>query len=129
MPRKRLHTPLRVLLNNRLVGHLLKEPGGAISFRYAESWLSWSKAIPLSLSLPLREDPYRGERVVAVCDNLLPDSEILKRRIAERIGTKGTDAYSLLSLIGRDCVGALRFVPDDEASVCTTSRIKREGVV
>jgi HipA-like protein len=42
-------------LNNRLVGHLLKEAGGAVYFRYDESWLSWDNAIPLSLSLPLRE--------------------------------------------------------------------------
>src|SRR2546422_4391729 len=112
MPRRRLHISLRVLLNNRLVRHLRKEAGGAIYFRYDESWLSWSNAIPLSLSLPLREDAYRGERVVAVCDNLLPDSEILRRQIAERIGAKGTDAYSLLSQIGRDCVGALQFIPE-----------------
>jgi serine/threonine-protein kinase HipA len=123
MPRKRQHVPLRVLLNNRLVGHLLKELSGAISFQYAESWLSRSDAIPLSLSLPLREDAYRGQRVVAVCENLLPDSETLKRLIAGRIGAAGTDAYSLLSQIGRDCVGALQFVPDDHDAVYDTSRI------
>ena len=33
MGRKRRHKPLRVLLNNRLVGHLLKEASGAIEFR------------------------------------------------------------------------------------------------
>jgi serine/threonine-protein kinase HipA len=128
MPRKRQHPPLRVLLNNRLVGLLLKEPSGAISFRYAESWLSQSDAIPISLSLPLREDAYRGEPVVAVCENLLPDSETLRRRIAGRIGAKGTDTYSLLSRIGRDCVGALRFVPDDDDAVYDTSRIEGEVV-
>jgi len=53
MPRRRLHISLRVLLNNRLVGHLRKEPGGAIYFRYDESRLSWSNAIPLSLGMIL----------------------------------------------------------------------------
>jgi serine/threonine-protein kinase HipA len=128
MPRKRVHTPLRILLNNRLVGHLLKEAGGAIYFRYDESWLSWDNAIPLSLSLPLREDAYRRERVVAVCENLLPDSEILRRRVAERIGAKGTDAYSLLSQIGRDCVGALQCVPEDEAADHDTSTINGQAI-
>ena len=126
MPRKRLHTPLRVLLNNRLVGHLVKEAGGGVFFRYAESWVSWSNAIPLSMSLPLREDPYRGERVVAVFENLLPDSEILRRRVAEKVGAKGTDAHSLLSQIGRDCVGALQFVPDDDDAVYDASGIQGE---
>ncbi len=112
MPRKRQHVPLRVLLNNRLVGHLLKESGGAISFRYDPSWLGWHQAIPVSLSLPLREDPYKGEAVVAVFENLLPDSDQLRRRVAEKVGAAGTDSYSLLSQIGRDCVGALQFIPD-----------------
>ena len=116
MPRKPLHTPLRVLLNNRLVGHLFKEPSGAVSFRYDDGWLSWDNAIPLSMSLPLREDPYRGEPVAAVFENLLPDSEILRRRVAERVGARGADAYSLLSRIGRDCVGAMQFIPQDEGT-------------
>lgn len=113
MPRRRQHVPLRVYLNNRLVGHLLKEPGGAISFRYDDSWLSWQNAIPVSLSLPLREDAYRGAPVTAVFENLLPDSESLRRCVAERVGAEGADAYSLLAAIGRDCVGALQFIADE----------------
>jgi serine/threonine-protein kinase HipA len=128
MPRRRSNTPLRVLLNNRLVGRLLKETSGAISFQYDESWLSWSNTFPISMSLPLREDAFRGDRVVAVCENLLPDSESLRRRVAERVGAKGTDAYSLLSQIGRDCVGALQFVPDDDDTVYDTSGIKGEVI-
>jgi len=126
MPRKPINAPLRVLLNNRLVGCLLKEPGGAISFRYDESWLSWSNTFPISMSLPLREDGFRGDRVVAVFENLLPDSEELRRRVAEKVGAKGVDAYSLLFQIGRDCVGALQFLPDDDDAVYETSGIKGE---
>ena len=111
MPRPRQHIPLQVLLNNRPVGRLEKESSGAIHFRYDERWLAKSDAIPVSLSLPLREDAYRGERVAAVFENLLPDSDVLRRRIAEKVGARGTDAYSLLSEIGRDCVGALQFIP------------------
>jgi serine/threonine-protein kinase HipA len=114
MPRPRQHIPLQVLLNNRPVGRLEKESSGAIHFRYAESWLAKGDAIPVSLSLPLREDAYRGEQVSAFFDNLLPDSDVLRRRIAEKVGARGTDAYSLLSVIGRDCVGALQFIAAGE---------------
>jgi serine/threonine-protein kinase HipA len=113
MPRRRRHQPLRVLLNNRLMGHLHKAATGAIEFRYDQSWLEWEHALPVSLSLPLREDAFRGEAVVAVFDNLLPDSDALRKRVAENVGAIGTDAYSLLAAIGRDCVGALQFVADD----------------
>lgn len=114
MPRRPAHTPLRVLLNNRLVGHLSKAASGAISFRYDPGWLDWEHALPVSLSLPLREDAYRGEPVAAVFDNLLPDSDALRRRVAEKVGAAGTDAYSLLAAIGHDCVGALQFIGDDD---------------
>jgi serine/threonine-protein kinase HipA len=128
MPRKPTNAPLRVLLNNRLVGRLLKAPSGAITFQYDESWLSWVNTLPISMSLPLREDAFKGDRVVAVFENLLPDSEELRRRVAEKVGAKGVDAYSLLSQIGRDCVGALQFLPDDDNAVRDTSGIQGEPV-
>lgn len=111
--RPRHPPPLRVYQNSRLVGFLRKEPGGAILFQYADEWLARDGAFPISLSLPLRDDPWRGEPVVAVFENLLPDSDALRRRVADRVGAGGYDAYHLLAAIGRDCVGALQFIPDD----------------
>lgn len=116
MPRRRAHAPLRVLLNNRPVGRLNKAATGAIDFRYEPAWLEWEHAMPVSLSLPLREDAYRGAAVLAVFDNLLPDSDALRRRVAEKVGAAGTDFYSLLTAIGRDCVGALQFMGLDDVS-------------
>ena len=127
MGRRPLHVPLRVYLNNRIVGRLTKEPSGAISFRYDDDWLTRRGAFAVSLSLPLREDAYRGEPVNAVFENLLPDSEALRRRVAEKVGARGTDAYSLLARIGRDCVGALQFIAGDDA-VPATEAIDGEAV-
>lgn len=115
MGRQPRHVPLRVYLNDRLVGRLTKAPSGATAFRYDAAWLDLRDAIPVSLSLPLREDAYRGESVNAVFENLLPDSDALRRRVAEKVGARGTDAYSLLAKIGRDCVGALQFIAGDDA--------------
>lgn len=128
MPRTRQHPPLRVLLNNRLVGRLLKESSGAISFQYDESWLASESPLPVSLSLPLREDAYKGDPVIAVFDNLLPDSETLRRLVAEKVGAAGVDSFSLLSQIGRDCVGALQFLPGDEEASRDTAAIVGEPI-
>jgi len=49
MPRKRTRIPLDVWLNGRLVGQLRRAPSGAIDFRYAEEWLRWQHAFPVSL--------------------------------------------------------------------------------
>ena len=70
--------------------------------------------MPVSLSLPLQENRYSGAPVMAVFDNLLPDSDLIRRRVAERVGAEGVDAFSLLSQIGRDCIGALQFLPDEQ---------------
>lgn len=61
---------------------------------------------------PLREDRYIGGPVINVFDNLLPDSEPIRRRVAERVGATGMDAYSMLSALGHDCVEALQFLPE-----------------
>ncbi|MFM6830081.1 MAG: type II toxin-antitoxin system HipA family toxin [Novosphingobium sp.] len=113
MARRKAHAPLNVLINNRLVGRLHKEANGAVSFQYDQNWLDWDPAFAISLSLPMRETAYSGEPVVAVFDNLLPDSPNVRRRVAERMGAQGADYFSLLAAIGRDCVGAMQFLPDD----------------
>lgn len=112
MARKRTRIPLNVFLNGRPVGCLTKEISGAVDFRYDQSWLEWEHTFPISLSLPLREDRYVGEPVIAVFDNLLPDNDEIRRRVAEHTEAEGIDTYSLLTAIGRDCVGALQFLPD-----------------
>ena len=112
MARRRIHAPLNVFLNSRHVGVLRRASTGAIDFQYAPDWLGWENTFPVSLSLPLREDRYIGTPVINVFDNLLPDSDAIRKRVAERVGADGTDAFSLLTSLGHDCVGALQFLPD-----------------
>ncbi|WP_244529465.1 type II toxin-antitoxin system HipA family toxin [Pseudovibrio denitrificans] len=110
-------------MNTRLVGTLSRESSGAVSFSYASSWLELENALPVSLSLPLRPDRYAGLPAIAVFDNLLPDNDDIRRRVAERVGAQGTDAYSMLSAIGRDCIGALQFLPKGEHPQATNELI------
>lgn len=80
-----------------------------------------------ALTLTL-QDLYRGEPVAAIFKNLLPDSDSLRRRIAEMVGARGTDTYSLLAAIGRDCVGALQFVADGAGDRIDSAAIEGEVV-
>ena len=127
MARTATHQPLHVYLNGRLVGHLRRATSGAIDFTYDSAWLERDNAIPVSISLPLREDRYIGAPVVAVFDNLLPDNDDIRRRLAERAHADGPDAYSLLAAVGRDCVGALQFVPEGE-DVTRTAEVTAHAV-
>lgn len=115
MGRKRIFTPLDVFMNRRKVGQFSRDPSGAFTFTYDQEWLTWENTLPVSRSLPVRAERYVGPPVIAVFENLLPDSDDMRRLVAERIGADGTDAYSLLAQIGRDCVGALQFLPQGQS--------------
>lgn len=101
-------------MNGRRVGRLSLAVNGAIRFKYARDWLDWEHAIPVSLSLPLAEKTYSGAPVTNCFDNLLPDSPAVRERLAANLEADGTDAYHLLRIIGRDCVGALQFFEEGD---------------
>ena len=114
MARRRSRIVLNAYLNSRLVGQLTRQTSGAIDFKYDEGWLDWEHGFSISLSLPLREDRYIGDPVIAVFDNLLPDNMDIRRKLAERAHANGADTFSLLDAVGRDCVGALQFLPEGD---------------
>lgn len=84
---------------------------------YFDAWLTDEQYRPLSLSLPFLPGnaPYQGQVVTDYFDNLLPDSDAIRRRLAQRYQVGGTDAFQLLAKLGRDCVGAIQLLPEDEA--------------
>lgn len=97
------------------VGTLTRATDGAISFTYDPTWLVSDTAFPVASALPLSKAKWQGDPVVAAFDNLLPDAEgELREKIAARVGAQGKDVFSLLSVLGRGCVGALQFLPVDE---------------
>lgn len=65
---------LQVLMNNVPVRRLSKNQLGLMSFVYDASWLEHPARRPISLSLPLSPNPYKGEIVRNYFQNLLPDS-------------------------------------------------------
>ena len=95
---------------------------------YANEWIDDPQGRPLSLSLPFTpgNQPYRGQVVADYFDNLLPDSEPIRRRIAARYRTGSTAPFSLLAALGRDCVGALQLLPPEEEPTDLTSIHGRE---
>lgn len=101
--------------NGLLVGRWTLASRGQVTFTYAEAWVQSKEARPLSLSLPINLDnrTVAGAAVTNYFDNLLPDSEPIRRRIQARYGT-GSDPFELLAAVGRDCVGAVQLLPVDE---------------
>ena len=83
---------------------------------YSKAWFDAPLGRPLSLSLPFQPGnlPHQGETVRNYFANLLPDSQPILNRLAQRFKTGTTEAFDLLAEIGRDCVGALQIVPEGQ---------------
>ncbi|WP_109482426.1 type II toxin-antitoxin system HipA family toxin [Paraburkholderia sp. C35] len=113
---RRSHTQrLDLWMNGLAVGYWEKSGGGE-RLVYFDDWIVDPQGRPLSLSLPFTpgNQPYRGALVSAFFDNLLPDSEPIRRRMAQRYKTGGTAPFDLLAALGRDCVGAIQMLPPGE---------------
>lgn len=105
--------------NGLRVGRWLVPANGPMELHYDPTWVASKEARPISLSLPMNLDglPLKGEKVGFFFDNLLPDSEAIRRRVRARFATPSGDAFDLLAAIGRDCVGALQLLPEGMAPV------------
>ena len=116
MGRRSHSRALAVWANGLRVGRWLIPASGPMELSYDASWIASDEARPISLSLPINLDgePIKGERVGFFFDNLLPDSERIRGRVRARFRTPSTEAFDLLAAIGRDCVGALQLLPEDE---------------
>src|SRR5260370_17574736 len=88
---------------------------GTPFFRYEESWANPPHGRALSLSLPVTVDrELRGPAVECEFDNVVPEREEIRRRSGTRFKTRSSDAFDLLTAIGRDCVGAVQLLPPKE---------------
>ena len=116
MGRRSHNRILGVWMNGQIVGHWNTPAHGPMEFQYDDSWISSPQARPLSLSLPVPLDtkPLRGKEVGFFFDNLLPDSDPIRKRIQNRFHTDSQDAFDLLEAVGRDCVGAVQLLPAGE---------------
>ena len=64
----------------------------------------------LSRALPVRSEPYDPEQTRPYIEGLLP-AGLRRRRIAEELGIGPEDDYGLIAALGRDCPGAVTFLP------------------
>lgn len=106
---------LDVHLYGERVGTLF--PAGENDYRLAyapERILGFGPGAPvLSNSLPGRSEPYSAETTRAFVEGLLPEG-MRRERLARELGVDPIDGYALIAEIGRDCAGAVSFLPAGE---------------
>lgn len=88
----------------------ISETENGYLFAYDEDYLSLSSAEPVSLTLPLRQEPYESKVLFPFFDGLIPEGWLLN--IAERNWKiRRHDRMALLLTCCRDCIGNVSVVP------------------
>lgn len=103
---------LTVYLNGERVGALEEDDSGLLEFRYAPEWMGRSDAMPLSRSLPLQSEPFRGKHARPFFAGILPD-EGPRQQIAAILGISERNDFAMLERIGGECAGAVSLLPED----------------
>ncbi len=98
---------LDVSLGGVRVGAITRSRRGATyDFAYSADWLALPSATALSVSLPLRSEPFGHEECAPFFAGLLPEGDA-RRTTARRLGVSEQNDAALLEALGGDCAGAV----------------------
>lgn len=107
---------LAVWLHGEPVAELARTRSGDLAITYDPQLVATrgTGALCLSVALPLTTKPYAGRTATRWLEGLLPEGEA-RTALEEGFGVARGDTFGLLAAIGRDCAGAVSFLPLGEA--------------
>jgi serine/threonine-protein kinase HipA len=98
---------LAVSLGGVHVGDITRSRRGATyGFAYSADWLGSPGATALSVSLPLRPEPFSHDECSPFFAGLLPEGGA-RQTTARRLGVSEQNDVALLEALGGDCAGAI----------------------
>jgi serine/threonine-protein kinase HipA len=104
---------LTVWWGDQTVGALRIDRQGDIEFTYANAWRAASYARAISVSLPLRAEPFLRRETRPFFEGLLPE-ESQRIAVARALGISQQNEFRLLEQIGGEVAGALSLWPEGE---------------
>lgn len=105
------HDPFRrgqVYVHDRYVG-LVEECEGGYRFSYSMEYLSSPNPVPVSLTLPLKAEPYTSNILFPFFDGLIPEGWLLEV-VVKTWKMNPRDRMGLLLTACEDCIGAVSVV-------------------
>ena len=102
----------KVFVESTFAGIISEIPSGFI-FQYDKDYLLMEEALPVSITLPLQEEPFQNKTLFSFFDGLIPEGWLLN--IAERNWKLDRrDRMGLLLSCCRDCIGNVSIEPIKE---------------
>jgi serine/threonine-protein kinase HipA len=98
-----------VALDGTRVG-VIEETDTGSRFIYDAAWLDRRDAVPVSLTMPLRAEPYESRGLLPFFENLLPEGWLLQLTTTN-LKIAVDDAFGILLATCADCIGAVEIRP------------------
>ena len=109
------------------VGYIQGESYRTAQFTYMDEYLNDGNAVPVSISLPLRRDSFSPEKTRQFFEGLLPEG-FTRRSVAQWLHLDENDYLSILHRLGRECLGAIRILAEDETLTASYELITEQQV-
>ena len=94
------------------VGGIVGDTYEDAKFSYSKDYLASKNSKAISISLPLQDEPFAAERTRIFFDGLLPEG-FMRKTIASNMQYNEDDYLSILSKLGKECIGAIRIDETD----------------
>lgn len=98
------------------VGEIAGTDSNDACFTYADSYLNNPKHRAISIGLPLEEKIFNVQRTRTFFEGLLPEG-FTRRCVAEWMHMDENDYLSILSRLGRECLGAIKILDETEETI------------
>lgn len=97
-----------IFLNQHLAGLLVEDDEG-FTFTYAASYIGKPHAEPVSLTLPISDNPYKSGVLFPFFDGLIPEGWLLDI-VEQNWKLNSKDRMGLLLACCKDCIGNISVV-------------------
>jgi serine/threonine-protein kinase HipA len=95
----------QVFYKNNLAGIITENDGGYV-FQYEEAYLNNADSKPVSLTLPLQQQPYESKVLFPFFDGLIPEGWLLNIAV-NNWKLNPRDRFGLLLTMCKDCIGCV----------------------
>lgn len=112
----RLNVFIEINGTEKSVGNIYGNDYRDAVFTYEESYHINYPNRPISLNLPFEKEPFSAEETRLFFEGLLPEG-FTRSSVADHLHVDAADYLSILSELGRDCLGAIRIIPGESTVV------------
>lgn len=124
---KELLVKIEVSGEIKLVGRLFYNTYLDAIFKYDKYYMEGIGSVPISLSLQFQDEPFTPWQTKRFFEGLLPEG-FTRRTVAQWLQVPENDYIAILHGLGRECLGAIQIVDNDDNEKCGYDELTLEEI-